>query len=227
MPKTVVRFMVRSIDAPGGVARSVSALANGLADSYQVEVVSLFRRRDAPVYPLAEGVRLTYLADHRAGSGRRRRSPRSRLIHPADTLHAACSLWTDLLLVRALRSMRTGVLVTTRPSLAAVAARFAPSTLVLIDQEHINADTRPEPLKEGIRTAVARGRLHGLAALTDRDRSDWCDLLGETSWRLSVAGSRWWPSTAPAVRASWSPTGSTASWSPTVSWLPTSPHCRR
>ena len=181
MPKTVVRFMVRSIDAPGGVARSVSALANGLADSYQVEVVSLFRRRDTPVYSLAEGVRLTYLVDHRAGRGRRRWSPRSRLVSPADTLHAACSLWTDLLLVRALRSMRTGVLVTTRPSLAAVAARFAPSTLVLIDQEHINADTRPVPLKEGIRRAAARGRLHALAALTDRDRSDWRDLLGEAS----------------------------------------------
>ena len=83
--------------------------------------------------------------------------------------------------MRALRSMRTGVLVTTRPSLAAVAARFAPSSLVLVDQEHINADTRPEPLKQGVRAAAARGRLHGLAVLTDRDRSDWSDILGAGS----------------------------------------------
>ncbi len=52
---------------------------------------------------------------------------------------------------------------------------------MLVDQEHINADTRPEPLKQGVRAAAARGRLHGLAVLTDRDRSDWSDILGAGS----------------------------------------------
>ncbi len=180
-----MRFLLRTADAPGGVARSVLVLAGQLALSHDVEVVSLFRRRNVPTYPVPEGVRLTYLQDHRRSAtgvqrngGRVRRmltrplrNRPSRLVHPADTLYPHCTLLTDLALLRALRSMRSGVLITTRPSLLSLAARVAPRRLALVGQEHMNAQTRPAPLRRLVYRAGSRAK--ALVVLTERDREDW------------------------------------------------------
>lgn len=191
--RTTVRFLLRSVDAPGGVARSVLTVAGALATRYDVEVVSLFRRRDRPRYPVPAGVRLRYLEDHRGGpAASRRQGPLrarvlrrltrplrrrpSSLFSPADPVHRAASLHTDLVLARAVRSMRSGVLVTTRPSLHAAAARLAPRGLALVAVEHMNAATRPRALVDVV---VRRAdRLQALVVLTERDAVDWRRVLG-------------------------------------------------
>ena len=187
MSRLPVRFMIRSADAPGGVTRSVLTLAGDLAEDHDVEVVSLFRRRTTPAHPVPPGVRLSYLQDHRRSNDpvgncwRRLSAPLlgrpSRLVHPADSLHQKSDALTDIALVRSLRSMRSGVLVTTRPSLLAVAARFAPRDLVIVGQEHMNADTRPQPLQDLVRTAA--NRAGALVVLTERDKQDWERRLGQ------------------------------------------------
>src|SRR6185436_11203770 len=116
------------------------------------EIISLFHRRSAAHAP-PPGVRMTYLEDRTRGHGTTRAAPLlarptlaatpSALISPADRMYASCSMWTDLLLARALRRLSPGVLVTTRPSLHAVAARLAPADVVVVAQEHLNAETRP------------------------------------------------------------------------------------
>ena len=198
MSRPTVRFLLRSADAPGGVARSVLAVAGELARTHDVEVLSVFQRRNTPVFPVPDGVRLSYLQDHRRSateappSGRwwhrlltgplRRR--RSRLIHPSDTLYEHCTLLTDLALLRALRSMRSGVLVTTRPSLLSAATRVAPRGLALVGQEHMNAATRPSALRGLVRRAGGRAR--ALAVLTERDRQDWVEELGGQALPVEV-----------------------------------------
>ena len=191
--RPTVRFLLRSVDAPGGVARSVLTLAGSLTQWYDVEVVSLFRRRNVPVFPVPAGVRLTYLADHRGppdestlqGGGVRPRMRRalqarpSKLIDPADTaLYPKCTLLTDAKLLQCLRSMRSGVLITTRPSFHLAAARLAPRGLVLVAQEHMNFYTRPSQFKQQL---ARRGRhLDALVVLTQRDGRDWRRVLRET-----------------------------------------------
>ncbi len=200
-----VRFLLRSADAPGGVARSVLTLAGHLCDGYDVEVVSLFRRRDEPSYPAPEGVRMTYLEDRREGTAAARESKRglarvlasipSVLMHRADDLYDNCSVLTDLLLIRKLRTMTSGVLITTRPSFHIIAAERAPSELVVIGQEHMNYDTRRKRLRRSMSRSVTG--LDALVLLTQRDHRDFAKFLGAAAPQLRcIPNALPWPVTA-------------------------------
>jgi glycosyltransferase involved in cell wall biosynthesis len=129
---------------------------------------------------------MMYLDDRREGRDAARRARRgvarmlaglpSVLIHPTDPMYASCSALTDAQLVRRLRSMTSGVLITTRPSLHVVAAQFAPSGLLIIAQEHMNAETRPMSLwRSMIRASPG---LDAVVTLTKRDRRDIAPTVG-------------------------------------------------
>jgi glycosyltransferase involved in cell wall biosynthesis len=185
--RATVRFLLHSADAPGGVARSVLNLASHLAAINDVEVISLFRRRTRPVYGRPAGVRSIALEDRRTvreaagaqtlqGIERLLATRPSQLIHRTDQIYDSCSALTDQRLLRRLRSMRSGVLITTRPSLHVMAARLAPSGLVVIAQEHMNARTRPKALWHSIINASPG--LDALVTLTQRDRRDYINAIG-------------------------------------------------
>jgi glycosyltransferase involved in cell wall biosynthesis len=170
------------------VAKSVLNLAGHLALTHDVEVISLFRRRRRPVYGRPAGVRMTYLDDRRAGRDAARQSRRgvaraltgipSVLIHRTDPMYDSCSALTDVQLVRRLRSMTSGVLITTRPSLHILAAQYAPARLVVIAQEHMNSNTRPKSLwRSMIRASPG---LDAFVTLTKRDRRDIARSVGSS-----------------------------------------------
>jgi glycosyltransferase involved in cell wall biosynthesis len=174
-----VRFLLRSADAPGGVVRTVLNLAEHLSETHDVEVISLFHRRRAAHSPPPDA-KMTYLEDRTLGHGTVLGSPLlarhtlaatpSALINPADRMYPSCSMWTDVLLARTLRSMAPGVLVTTRPTLHVVAARLAPADVVVVAQEHLNFETRPADLLDDV-NGCAEG-IDALVVLTERDRRD-------------------------------------------------------
>ena len=177
--RPIVRFLVGTADGRNGVTRSVYNTAGYLANEYEVEIIGLFRRRPQPVYNVPPGVRLIYLEDlsgeHLSPASLIRRSlsnAGSRLIERPNTAHLrGSSLLTDALLVKALRSMRSGILVTTRPELHAVAGRFAPRGLSLIAQEHMHYFQRVERVRR--RVDCYSQRFAALVTLTDRDRVDY------------------------------------------------------
>jgi glycosyltransferase involved in cell wall biosynthesis len=181
--RPVVRFLVGTADGRNGVIRSVITTAGFLQDKYDVEIIGLFRRRPNPVYEIPTGVRLTFLEDLRKEaapdiSQRVFSHLGSRVIERPGTAHLrGTSLWTDILLVKALRSMHTGVLVTTRPELHAVAARFAPRGLTLIAQEHMHYFQRIDSVRR--RVDERSGRIAAMVALTERDRTDYIE---RSSW---------------------------------------------
>jgi glycosyltransferase involved in cell wall biosynthesis len=90
-------------------------------------------------------------------------------------MFAHCSAWTDLQLVRRLRRLRSGVLVTTRPGFNLLAARARPRALVTVGQEHMNFGSH----LPGITRVIARHYrgLDALAVLTAGDERDYGALL--------------------------------------------------
>ena len=89
----------------------------------EVELLSMMRRRARPFF--APPAPVTVLDDQRErGRGLLDRLP-SLLVHPEDYAYPYASLRTDLALLRALRRIRGGVLVTTRPAFNLLAARLA------------------------------------------------------------------------------------------------------
>jgi glycosyltransferase involved in cell wall biosynthesis len=175
----------------GGTIRTVLNLAGYLARHYDVELISVVRRRELPAFPIPAGVRVTALDDSRASVPRSRlsrwlyrqlSSSPSVLMHPEDYAFTACSLWSDLMLARKIRSLRSGVVVTTRPGFNLIAGRFAPPGLVTVGQEHNHfAAHRPE-LAAAIRRDYSK--LDALAVLTHDDERDYGELLASAPTRV-------------------------------------------
>lgn len=158
----------------GGVARTVVNLANHLAESRRVEVISLFRGRTEPRFAVDPRVCVTVLqgGDEPLSGRRETLAGRRTSLRPAPG-EPRMSRLTDRLLRTKLRSLPPGVLLTTRPSLHLAAARLAPRHLVTVGQDHSNFTTRfDNPLqREVLRWAVPR--LDAFAVLTADDAADY------------------------------------------------------
>ena len=185
-----VRILLGHAYGMGGTIRTCLNIAGHLAASRHVEVISVIRRRDEPFFAFPDGISVRTLDDERPTGARRPlrrvlRAVPSVLIHPDDHFYASCSLWTDLQLLRCLRTMPPGVLVTTRPAFNLLAARLAPACVTTIGQEHMNFHTHRLP---GLARDIRRhyGRLDALTVLTEEDRRDYGAMLDGTHTRVAA-----------------------------------------
>lgn len=183
---------MNNADGKGGIARTVGNLASELAERHRVEIISLYRRQQKPTYPLSPRVKVRYLIEARNGKSVRGvgRTPLSgpswlRRLDRYDTRLAPTSneplmsAMTDWLLIRALRSLEPGVIISTRPSMTSITGRFAPRRLLTIGQDHLNINERlhhPDLMR--VILAGAR-RLDCFALLTEADAVDYRDRLGD------------------------------------------------
>ena len=176
-----VTIVLAGVYSTGGITRTAMNLAASLSDCYDVDLVSVIRRRQHPQIPFPTGVRVVPLDDVFAPHGRLWWAVRTRLVrfrsvlvHPQDSRYHLFSLWTDWLLVRHLRGL-DGTLITTRPGLNVAAARLAPRHVSTIGQEHMHLASH----RVGLRAAIARHYpdLGALAVLTESDRKDYARLF--------------------------------------------------
>jgi glycosyltransferase involved in cell wall biosynthesis len=156
----------------GGTIRTALNLADHLAKTRDVEVLSLVRRRDEPFFDTA--ARITTLLDERGGQGWASRLP-SLLVHPDDHVYAQCSLATDLALLKHLWRMPDGVLITTRPGLNTMGAALRPRGVHVVAQEHMNFASHGAGLTKEMRRRYPK--LAALAVLTRDDERDYAPLL--------------------------------------------------
>lgn len=185
-----IYFLMNNVDGKGGIARTVGNLASGLAERHRVEIISLYRRQQKPGYPLDPRVKVRYLIDARSGKSVRGvgRVPLSgpswlqRLDHydtrlAPTTNEPLMSAMTDWLLVRAIRSLEPGVLISTRPTMTSITGRFAPRKVLTVGQDHLNINERLKH-PELMRVILSGARhLDCFALLTEADAVDYRDRL--------------------------------------------------
>lgn len=190
-----IYLLMYSAYGRGGVARTVINLANHLADAHQVELVSLYRHRK-PVYAIDPRVRVTFLKDVHSDRLHALHARRTRLRPvPVET---DMSLLTDLLLWWKLKRLRTGILISTRPSLHLAAARWAPRRMTTIGQDHLNFPVRFRNAAQArvLRTAIPR--LDAYTVLTTADAEDYRVEMPEVSTEIAVIRNALpWPVEAP------------------------------
>lgn len=139
----------------GGTTRAILNLAGYLRDRHEVELIGLWRTRDEPFFEHPDGVPVHAMDDLRPGhrarglKGLLNRIP-SVLVHPADHWATSFSLLTDIRLVRRLRR-RTGILITTRPSLNLIAAILRPPGLALVGCEQMHLEAHDPQLRQEMR----------------------------------------------------------------------------
>lgn len=184
-----ITFLLESAYGMGGTIRATLTLANELAARHEVEIITLHRRRNDPFFPIDDRITVRTLMDHRRGArpGRldallsrhnSRLVPRAERIWPDVTLRGDHRLW------RALRSLDTDVLITTRPAFNLMAARFAPRDVVVVGQEHLHLDAHRPELKAHMRRWYPR--LDALVILTEADRRGYADFLPASPTRVRV-----------------------------------------
>lgn len=182
--------MLLESSALDGTVRSTFTLADELSRRHDVEILSVLRNTDAPAFPLSDRVRLHHLVDRRGdarlarlrpGRARRLLDEPSALVHPEERSYVKYSALTDERIPRALRRLRADVLVTTRAGLNIAAARFAPSHVARVGQEHLHLGIH----KPGILAEIERWypKLDAITTLTTADRENYERLLPGTRVR--------------------------------------------
>jgi glycosyltransferase involved in cell wall biosynthesis len=184
-----VHVLLMNAYGMGGTIRTTLNLVEHLAESHDVELISVIRRRERPLFPFPDGIEVTTLDDRRRsaqagepGLARRLRRWPSLLVHPEDWAFAASSPWSDLQLARKLRSLDGGVLITTRPAFNLIAAKLAPPSVVTIGQEHLNFRAHLPGLAREIRRHYSK--LDALVVLTHDDRRDYGEALAGAPTRV-------------------------------------------
>jgi glycosyltransferase involved in cell wall biosynthesis len=176
----------------GGTIRTTVSLMEQLAETHDVELISMIRRRRRPHFRFPDGIEVSVVDDRRSAvqpggwRGRLRRRIRklpSLLVHPEEWAFSASSPRGDRGLIRKLRSLEPGVLITTRPALNAIAAQFAPDHVLVVGQEHLNFRAH----RPGLARQIERryGGLDALVVLTDADRHDYEEVLAGSHTRVA------------------------------------------
>jgi glycosyltransferase involved in cell wall biosynthesis len=188
-----IRFLILNAYSVGGTIRTTLNTAAELSRHHDVEIVSVYRRREAPALSLRPAVHVRALVDLRPRERSRWEAwaltQRSRLIPPEEARYDRFSVLTDVALLRFLRSVGDGVLVGTRPGLNLAIARFARRSVVRVGQDHMNLGS----YKPRLRAAIARAypRLDLVTALTRESAGEYAALL-EGRTRVE-----WVPNAAP------------------------------
>ncbi|RXZ01668.1 glycosyltransferase family 4 protein [Fictibacillus sp. S7] len=181
-----IRFLVFDVYGMGGTVRTVLNVTNYLAQTgYDVEIISLFRYRKAPFFEIDPRIKVTILHDIAGRSkndtslktkvANRLSRVKSQMIHPEDEAIHLFSILSDLKLYNYIKTINSGILVTTRPSFNIFAAKHANKGVSIIGQEHLNFSIYPEKMKKSILEYYKK--LDYLATLTDEDTEDYKQLL--------------------------------------------------
>ncbi|MEV0601404.1 glycosyltransferase family 4 protein [Streptomyces sp. NPDC050315] len=167
-----ISFLIHNAYGIGGTIRTTYNLADTLSEQHDVEIVSVFRHRDVPVFEPGARVRLRHLVDLRKNSpdydGEDPAFLREARIFPrAEGRFGQYSELTDRRITAHLRSLEADVVVGTRPGLNVHIARQARRGVARVGQEHLTLDSHGRALVRRLRAVYPR--LDAVTTVTEAD----------------------------------------------------------
>lgn len=207
-----IRYLVRNVYTGGGTARTVVNQANALCAEHDVEIASVYRPRETSRYAIDPRVRLRPLTDLRPDGSRRaeRRGTRTSrqlarlrqlpnpLPHRHDNRFRRWDPAVDVAVIRYLRAVEGDVLVTTRPGLHILAARFGNRDIVRVAQEHMNFAAYAPHQRRAITRAFRQ--LDAVVTLTAGDREQYARVLSGSGVELANIPNAFTPHDQPAAQ---------------------------
>ncbi|MFI9240270.1 glycosyltransferase family 4 protein [Streptomyces sp. NPDC053079] len=175
-----ISFLIHNAYGIGGTIRTTYNLAGTLAEQHDVEIVSVFRHRQEPVFTPSPKVRLRHLVDLRKDSpGYEGDDPdyqRPASVFPAtEGRYKQYSALTDRRIAEHLRGLDCDVVVGTRPGLNVHIAQQARRGPVRVGQEHLTLGTHSPRLKLTLRTHYPR--LDAVTTVTEADAETYRKLM--------------------------------------------------
>ncbi|MEE1753472.1 glycosyltransferase family 4 protein [Streptomyces sp. SP18CS02] len=148
-----ISFLIHTIYGIGGTIRTTLNLAEELVGRHEVEIVSVFRHRDIPLFDIDPRITVVPLIDTRPTS------PANEKEHPLqlqaaeffprhEARYKEYSKLTDERVQALYAGSDADVVIGTRPGLSAYAAQFAPSGAVRIGQEHMTHNHHKAALRK-------------------------------------------------------------------------------
>ncbi|GAA0475053.1 glycosyltransferase family 4 protein [Streptomyces sp. NPDC046215] len=203
-----ISFLIHNAYGIGGTIRTTFNLASTLAEQHDVEIVSVFRHREEPVFSPGGKVRLRHLVDLRKGTpGYEGDDPayeRPASVFPsAEGRYKQYSELTDRRIREHLQSLECDVVVGTRPGLNVHIAQQARRGVVRVGQEHLTLSTHSAPLKLVLRTQYPR--LDAVTTVTEADAATYRKLMRLPGVRIEAV-----PNSIPAPVLE--PADSTGKW---------------
>ncbi|MGW1895173.1 glycosyltransferase family 4 protein [Streptomyces sp. NPDC002004] len=171
-----ISFLIHNAYGIGGTIRTTYNLANTLAEQHDVEVVSVFRHRDEPVFSVDPRVRLHHLVDIRKDTpGYEGEVPEygrpARTFPQAEGRYAQYNELTDRRIADHLATVEADVVVGTRPGLNVHIARQTRRGPVRVGQEHLTLDSHSNALRRQLCRVYPR--LDALTTTTEADAGDY------------------------------------------------------
>lgn len=169
-------ILIHNAYGVGGTIRTTYNLAGALAERHEVEIVSVYRHRDTPVFALDPRVRLRHLVDLRRHSdtcdlddplyGRP-----AKVFPTGENRYTQYNALTDQRIAAHLASLDADVVIGTRPGLNVHIALQAPRRVVRIGQEHLTLATHSVPLVLTLRRLYPR--LDAITTTTEADAASY------------------------------------------------------
>ncbi len=174
-----IRFLLHDVFGKAGGVKTVTlALARDLAQWHEVELTSLYGGGN-PVHALPPGVSVRTLIDRNSAQSRVQRTLAhlpSQVIPGPEPRIKQYSAYTDLVLLRYLRSLRGGAVVTMQPGLNMALARLGTNKYVRVAQDHRPFISRPQSTLSAYEKYAHR--YDAFLALTNEDSAHYRQLVG-------------------------------------------------
>ncbi|NDZ81302.1 glycosyltransferase [Streptomyces sp. SID10853] len=197
-----ISFLIHTVYGIGGTIKTTLNLAEELADRHDVEIVSVFRHRETPLFRIDSRITVVPLVDTDPAS------MANELEHPLHQQPSQClpsaearfreySTLSDQRVRDHYATSDADVVIGTRPGLVAYVAQFAPAGAVLIGQEHMTHNHHKQALRSQLYEHLAA--LDAFVTVSDGDAAVYREKMPLPATRvLSIPNSVPEPPVAPS-----------------------------